>query len=57
MLEMIVFAITLVVVQILGYFIIMEIVLSKGFIKKFAKKYMNLVDELTEEMFKKDEES
>lgn len=57
MLEMIVFAVTLVAAQILGYFIMMKVVFSKGFLKKYSKKYMELVEELTEEMFEKDEES
>lgn len=50
MMEVIVFAITLVVAQILGGFIMMKLFMNPKFIKKFMKDYFKLIEELSEEM-------
>lgn len=61
MMEMIVFAITLVVAQTVAGLIMMGIVMKMATSKKFIKKYyhmiMNLFEEIAEEALDKEEEA
>jgi hypothetical protein len=50
MLEMIIFAVTFVVAQMLGGFIAMELMMSKGFMKRYYKKVMKMAIDITQEL-------
>lgn len=50
MMEVIVFAITLVVAQMVSIFITMKVFMSKKFIKKYSNMAMEISKELIEEM-------
>lgn len=50
MLEMIVLGLTVVVAQTVVGLITFKLCMSKAFIKKFTKKYMSMVEEVTEEL-------
>lgn len=52
MLEVVVFAVVLVVSQVLAGFAIMHIMFSKGFIKYYSKKMMTVMEDIQEEMEK-----
>lgn len=51
MLEMIILGITVVVAQVITGLLMFKLCMSKPFIKMYAKKYMKMVEEITEEMF------
>jgi hypothetical protein len=50
MLEMLMFAVIFTVVQVIGGFIVMGLMMSKPFMKMFIKKYTSLAKDLMEEM-------
>ena len=50
MLEMIMFSVIFMVVQIIGGFIVFNLLLSKPFMTRFTKKYVSLVKDLMTEM-------
>lgn len=50
MLEMIMFSVIFMVVQIIGGFIVFNLLLSKPFMTRFTKKYVSLVKDLMAEM-------
>lgn len=50
MMEVIVFAVVLVVSQVLAGFAVMHIMMSKGFMKYYTKKMMKMMEEIQEEM-------
>lgn len=53
MLEVIVFAVVLVVAQMLAGFAMMHIMFSKGFMKYYSKKMMEIMEGVQEEMEEK----
>lgn len=53
MLEVIVFAVVLVVAQAITGFVVMHIMFSKGFMKYYMKKVMDIMEYSQEEMEKK----
>lgn len=53
MLEIIVFAVVLVAAQVLAGFAVMHIMFSKGFMKYYMKKVMEIMEYSQEEMEKK----
>lgn len=50
MLEVVVFGIVVVVAQIVAGFAMLKLFTSKAFLKRYTKKYMNLIAELEEDM-------
>lgn len=50
MMEVIVFALTLVAAQIVGGFIAMRLIMNKKFVKKFATDYAKLTVEIAQEL-------
>lgn len=50
MLEIIVFAVALVVAQVTAGIIMMKLMLNKGFLKKYSKLVMEISNEIVEEM-------
>lgn len=47
--EVIVFALTLVVAQIVGWFVIFKLCMNPKFIKKAMKDYFELIEEITDD--------
>lgn len=56
MLEMIVLGITVVIAQSIVGIIMMKVMLSKGFLKKYTKMSMDLANEITAELLGEDED-
>jgi uncharacterized membrane protein YciS (DUF1049 family) len=50
MLEMIIFAVTFVVAQVLAGFVMMELILSKGYMKRYFKKIMKMSIDIAQEL-------
>lgn len=50
MLEVIVFAVVLVLAQMIGGFAMMHIMMTKGFMKRYTKKMAKMMEEIQEEM-------